>query len=134
MEYTLGQTINVVFVSQGLITGLLNFPDAKLIVDGNLITESITYSEIGNGLYNLSFNSSHSGTYSIFIQGGIQATFSVVLRDKFSFLKNIEDEALGSWTWNKITGEMSIIRQDSTVLGTFTILDTTDSSSRERIG
>jgi hypothetical protein len=134
MEYMLGQPITIVFPSQGLISGLTSFPDLRIFVDGVLTPETVTFRDLSNGLYSMSFNSNASGAYTVYIQGAIQTRFNVVTRDVYSFLRNIEDEAIGSWTWNKVTGVMSIIRQDSSILGTFKIIDTADSSSRERLG
>lgn len=134
MEYMLGQPITIVFPSQGLVSGLTSFPDLRIFVDGVLTPETVTFRDLSNGLYSMSFNSNASGAYTVYIQGAIQTRFNVVTRDVYSFLRNIEDEAIGSWTWNKVTGVMSIIRQDSSILGTFKIIDTADSSSRERLG
>lgn len=134
MEYTINQLINIPFTSTSLVLGLTTFPDLHVVVNGvSTVIAGSAVTEIGSGLYSFNFTPTASGNYVLFVQGSIQARFIVVARDKFSFLRNIEDESIGSWTWNKTTGLLTIIRQDSSTLGTFQVVDTLDSGSRERI-
>jgi hypothetical protein len=134
MEFVIGQPIVVNFTSTGLVTGLTSFPELRIVANGiQVVSPVVTFSEVGGGAYSLTFTPASTGPYAVFIQGSIQARFIVVARDKFSFLQNIEDEAIGSWTWNKGTGVLTVIRQNGSTLGTFTVTDTLDNSSRERV-
>jgi hypothetical protein len=121
----------VPFLSQGLTTGKTTFSMTALR-DGVSTTVTPVYAEIGNGLYTLSFTPTVTGRYTFFIEGSIQISVNAVSRDVWSYLKNIEDEAVGSWTWDKVGGTLTMVRQDGTTLGTFTVSDTVNSASRER--
>lgn len=63
----------------------------------------------------------------------VEEPLSGQVLDLVSSLKNIEEEALGSWKWDKTCGNMEMFRQDGTTLATFKVIDTLDEASRERI-
>jgi hypothetical protein len=102
------------------LNGVLNVPT------------DITYTEISGGLYTLNFTPTTSGSYTLFI-GGLVYPFEVVTRDIMTVLRSIEDEALGSWQWNKITGSLSLLRQDGSALASFLVTDNADAATRERV-
>lgn len=82
--------------------------------------------------WTVSFTPNVTGLYSMFAFG--QSQFRVMCNSGTSFvqrLKNIEDEALGSWSWNKTTGALVLYRQDGTTLAEYTALDELTSASRE---
>lgn len=135
-QYVVNVPIKVPFLSSGLVTGKTVFTPAPIfMLDGVLtVPTGVTYTEIGSGLYTLNFTPATSGQWKIFIEGALQGNFEVVAKTITTFLQNIEDEAIGSWTWNKNTGALTLVRQDGTTQATFAVTDTLDSASRERTG
>ncbi len=125
-----GKTVNLYFTTN---SGVTSFPDLVVFKDGVLVTGiSITVHEIGiTGVYSIVFNPVSSGAFAIYVRGDIRAYVTVVDRDVFSFLKNIEDEAIGSWVWDKVSGSLTMVRQDGTNLANFNVIDTSETSSRE---
>lgn len=83
--------------------------------------------------WSVSFTPNSTGIYTLYAFGAVQ--FRIVSVPKLTYLmvSNIEDEALGSWTWDKTTGTLTILRQNGTVLATHTALDSLTQSSRERV-
>lgn len=134
MECTINQAVKLPFLSTNLTTGLTTFT-YTLLVDGLLPTSAptVTFTEVGGGQYLFNVTPNQTGEWTIFIQGLIQIRFTVVSRSTNAILRNLEDEALGSWTWNKTTGALTLLRQDGSSLGTFTMADTLDTASRERV-
>jgi hypothetical protein len=134
MEYQVSQTLVLPFTSTGLTTGLSSFPDLFILNNGiHVISPSVTYTEIGSGLYTLSYAPYITGEYYVFIQGRLQAEFSVVTKTTKTYLQNLEDEALGSWTWDKTSNLLTLMRQDGTTMATFSMLDTLEAASKERL-
>lgn len=108
--------------------------DLLLLKDGASSVLSVTFSNLtSSGICNFSFTPTESGIYTLCGDAKIIATVEVVSRTPFSYLQNLEDESLGSWTWNKTTGALELLRQNGTSLATFTVVDTLTNSSRERI-
>lgn len=93
----------------------------------------LTATRISTNLVLFSFTPTSTGVYYITAEGVLIARIEVVTKSIKAFLQNIEDEALGSWQWDKTAGSLSLLRQDGTSLGDFTITDTLESSSRERL-
>lgn len=136
-----GQAAGVPFLAT---TGLTTFPSLQLLTDYNTLTANTVKSlgttglttpveiSVGAGVYNTTFTAPTTGNYYIVYGGIIIAHVQVEAYDKFAILKNIEDEALGSWSWNKLTGTLTILRQNATTLATYSVVDTVDASSRER--
>jgi hypothetical protein len=127
------QLVRIPFLSTGLVTGLTTFSFAYLL-NGVSTVVTPTFTEIGGGLYTFNFTPTSTGRGSLFIQGSIQASFDVVNKDILTYLKNLEDESLGSWQWNKTSGVLTLLRQDSSVLATFNVVDTLTEAHRERVG
>lgn len=106
------------------------------VVQNGVITVSVpvTYLDLGiRGLCNYTFTPTTSGTYILYAYGAIQAKIDVVTQSLYNAVKNLQDEALGSWQWNKIAGTLTMLRQDGTNLATYTVIDSLTESSRERI-
>lgn len=79
------------------------------------------------------FTPSSTGRYTVcLVSGEILGVVDVVTRTLQSYARNIEDEALGSWQWNRTSGTLQLLRQDGSVLANFTVTDTLTDSSRER--
>jgi len=134
MEVLVSQPLVVPFSSLNQVLGKLSFPDLKILNSGVVVTSPVvTYAEIGGGLYTLSYTPITTGNYSIFIEGSVQLRFSVVTKTVQSFLRNLEDEALGSWTWNKTSNLLTLLRQDGSAMASFNMIDGLESGSRERL-
>lgn len=125
--------LKIPFTSINLATGLSTFT-YTVLKDGvlNVLSPSPTFTEIGVGLYTFNFTPSATGLFSIFIQSEIAAAISVSTKDISSTLANIEDQALGSWTWDKVAGTLTMLRQNGTTLATFLVDDTLTLASRAR--
>lgn len=107
--------------------------DLALFKDGAVASVVATSSQIGtSNAWAISFTPSSTGLYSVFAFGSIQYRVPCVSKLSYEMLKNIEDEALGSWQWNKTSGVLSVFRQDGTLLATHSVTDTLTAASRER--
>jgi len=125
---------NTPVVITTVITGTTVPGDLLLLLNGSINSTVVTFSNLNSaGLCTFSFTPVSTGVYTLFGQGTIISTTEVVTKAPLTYLKNIEDESLGSWQWDKTTGIMSMIRQDGTPLAQFNILDNLTTSSRERI-
>jgi hypothetical protein len=80
----------------------------------------------------MTFTPTVTGKYFVFIEGSIQGSFDVSNKDVYTYLRNLEDSSLGSWTWDKGTGVLTLVRQDSSTLASFVVTDTLEAASRER--
>lgn len=132
MDIIVNQPVKLPFVSTGLVTGLTTFT-STITNNGNVVVLSPTFTEIGGGLYTATFTPATTGEWLLFIQGQIQARFTVVTKSLYTVIQDLTDEALGSWTWNKTTGLLTLYKSDATTLATYNIVDTLESSSRERL-
>lgn len=81
----------------------------------------------------VTLNPNSTGTYSVYCFNEVKAQVTCVSKSLYSSLANLEDEALGSWSWNKQTGALTILRQNGTVLATHTVTDSLTSATRERV-
>lgn len=134
IQCIINQPIKLPFLSTNLVTGLTSFLGVTVLVNGSvpLVAPTLTYTEVGNGMYTLNVTPGITGNWSILIEKTI-LSFSVVVRDNYTILRNLEDECLGSWTWDKTSGLLTALRQDGTTLATFTVSDTLENASKERI-
>ncbi len=116
-------------------TGLTTFTDFKLVKDDALVSApTYTITEIPTtGIYVFTYTPSSTGKYVVRVAGAIIGYVDVVTKTALTFLKNIEDECLGSWTWNKQAGTLAMLRQDGTELANFTVEETLTAASRERL-
>lgn len=108
---------------------------AQLYVDGVPVTLPVSFASLGStGPSTVKFTPASSGLYTlVLVDGSIVANVDVVTRTLQSYLRNVEDEALGSWVWNRVDGTLQMLRQDGSVLANFAAVDTQTESSRERI-
>jgi hypothetical protein len=134
------QTIEInntaVVTAQGPGTGLSVPPDLVLLFNGSPVnTPTVSFSAAGGGtpLYNFSFTPAATGEYVLYAFGAIQGVVEVVTQSLYSITRNIQDESLGSWQWDKVAGTLIMLRQDGTTLAHFTVIDNLTTSSRERI-
>lgn len=116
-------------------TGLPTPPDMALLLNGiPVVSPVISFSQAGAGpLYNFTFTPTNTGTYVLYAFGDIQGVIEVVTQSLFTITKSIQDEALGSWQWDKTNGTLVLLRQDGTTLAQFNVVDNLTTSSRERI-
>ncbi len=131
MEYLTNTALKIPFV--GSATGLVTFPDLTILKDGVSSAQSTTVTEIGNKLYVLNVTIASTGRYAVFVNGSVQANFDIVSKTSYAYLGDILDESLGSWTWNKTAGTLTLLRQSGTTLATFNIVDNSTTASKERI-
>ncbi len=139
IETVINAPITIPFTSINLVTGMTTFPylvalnNTPLTNLTNPVLPTFTFTELGGGAYLLTFTPVATGNYSIFIQDKIAGMISVVARDKFSYLQNLENEAMGSWVWDKATGSLTMLRQDGSTLATYTVVDNLTTASRARV-
>lgn len=116
-------------------TGLTTFSDFAIVLNGALVVSPVyTLVEIPTtGIYIVTYTPLATGSYIFRASGAIYAAVQVQTRSLVSYLQNIEDEALGSWTWNKQSGTLNLLRQDGTSLANYTVVETLTAASRERI-
>ena len=134
MQCLINQPLSIPFVSYSQVTGLTSF-NMEMLIDGIPagFISNITYTELGGGLYTINFIPVSSGNYYIFIENQLLPEFEVVNRTFAMQLQDIADESLGSWTWDKTTGILTLIRQDGTTMLTYNVVDTVSSASRELV-
>jgi hypothetical protein len=90
-------------------------------------------------IWDITFTFTATGRYFLFVANSAEGMDPSLLcvaevknKTTDEYLQNLEDEALGSWSWNKTTGCLSLTRQDGTSFATFSVVDTLTDSSRER--
>lgn len=127
-------TINTPFTTVIDGIGYTAPSDAALYLDGGV--SSIPFqivNIVGTNMWTVSFTPTSTGIYSFYVFGTIKFRIQCFNKSIFSLLTNIEDEALGSWSWNKTTGDLTVYRQNGSVMAIHKITDSTTESSRERI-
>lgn len=129
-ETVVNQPVTLPFTSVGMTIGIGN-PETIILANGAVTTIVPTFVEIGSGLYTLTFTPTSTGIYTIFVQNQIIA-INVVAKSVYTFLQNIEDEAIGSWQWDKTAGTLSLLRQDGSSFVSFNVVDNMSTASRER--
>lgn len=106
----------------------------QVYVGGTLSNLVVTPSLLSSGnTTSLRFTPVTSGVHTLLVDGGVYAVIDCVGRNLVSYLRNIEDEALGSWVWDKVAGTLQLLRQDGSALANFAVTDTQTNSSRERL-
>lgn len=131
MEYLTNTALKIPFV--GSATGLVTFPDLTILKDGVVSIQSTTVTEVGNKLYVLNVTIASTGAYTVFVNGMIQSSFNIVSKLSYAYLGDILDESLGSWTWDKTLGTLTLLRQTGTTLATFNVVDNSILASKERV-
>lgn len=130
MEAVLNTPVTTVIFNPGASP----LTDAKVYLNGALSAQTVTATIVGTGpAWSVSFTPNSTGIWTLFGFGAAQQRFKVVSKSLYDYLRNIEDESIGSWSWNKETGVLTMLRQDSTTLATFNVADGLELSSRERV-
>lgn len=89
--------------------------------------------QVGSTEYwTVTFTPNATGLYTFYAFGELQFRTDCISKSMFQMIKNVEDECLGSWSWDKTTGVLTMLRQDGSTLATFTATDTLVAASRER--
>lgn len=113
--------------------GVSPLSDAAVYLNGAISAQPVTAAQIGGSpVWSVSFTPNSTGEWSLFAFGTIQFRVKVVAKSIYDFARNIEDESLGSWQWDKESGVLTMLRQDGSALATFEVNDTLETSSRER--
>lgn len=118
-QVELGNTIRATFVSD-----IMANRDVVVVLNGDEALVSSVVTNVVGDVYSVSFTPAETGQFDILVDNVLIASYEVVTRSVFSFLQNLEDQALGSWEWNKSTKEMSLFRLDGTLLASYTADDT----------
>lgn len=114
--------------------GKTSFGDLVVVKDGNPVPNpSVSYTEVSAGFYRLNYTPTSTGIYTFHVASQIPAQVEVVTKTIYSYLRNIEDEAMGSWQWDKTSGVLTMVRQDGSELAKFNIVDNLTTSSRELV-
>lgn len=124
-QQPIGGPIRVVFTSP-----FGNDRITVVIKDGVVTLDSPVVTLLTGDVYKLVFTPSSTGVYDVIVDNVLVATVEVVTRGVFDFLKNIEDVSLGSWSWSKSTGLMTLFRQDGTELSSYVMVDNAESASQ----
>ena len=128
------RAVNTLITIPCKITGIIKPVDTTLIKEGTLDLTTVNFVYMATpGLGVFSFTPITTGTYFLYADGVIQASIDIKSKSTQAYLINIEDEALGSWVWDKTTGALTMVRQDGGNLANFEVVDTLTESSRERI-
>ena len=131
-EHALGQEVSLPVPMSAL--QLPNGSNVKVYQGSTLTSLPVTVQNLAPvGPSLVKFTPTATGRYTVaFVDGTLFGVVDVVTRTVQSYVKNIEDEALGSWQWDRSNGTLQLLRQDGSVLANFTVTDTLTSSSRER--
>jgi len=93
----------------------------------------IDVSTLGNDLYVLEFTPLDSGEFAVVAAGVLVAQLEVSEKTPLQYLRDLEDEAMGSWRWDKDAGTLLLVRQDGTDFASFAVTDSLTEASRERL-
>jgi hypothetical protein len=132
MQWLINTPVTLPFISANLATGLTTF-SSSILINNVVVALSPTFTEIGGGLYTITFTPQTSGVAYVFINGVVLPGVEVVSKTATTILQNLEDEALGSWTWDKALGKLTLLRANGTTLSSFNVVDNLSTASRERI-
>lgn len=110
-------------------------PNSILFNNGAIDTStSVVINPIGQGnIFKVVITPTSTGQFAFYANGEMQASLNVVTKSLYSSIQDLLDESLGSWSWDKTTGDLSMLRQDGSVLAYFKVEDTLSVASRERI-
>jgi hypothetical protein len=125
----LGQPTTLPFTATA---GQSSFPVITLLNGALLSPQPIfTFSEIGQGLYTLTFTPAQTGEYSVYVNTQI-IKVECQQQSLQTSLQTLTDAALGSWSWNKSTGILTLLTSSGTTLATYNVTDSAQTTSRER--
>lgn len=109
-------------------------PSGLLYLNGTAAGITPTFVRQGSTpFWSVTFTPNATGIYSLYAFGIIQFRVVCVSRLTSQMVTDIADEALGSWTWDKVAGTLTVLRQNGSTLATFTALDSLLVASKERV-
>jgi hypothetical protein len=118
-----------------LVTGPISMPltDATVLVgSGDSSMVPTVFQLTPTNVWRVTFTPTTADVYTLYAFEEIQVRLQATTKGLESYLRNLEDEALGSWSWNKTTGLLTMLRQNGSPLATFDVVENTVESSRER--
>lgn len=126
--------INSPFSTVVSSSGATALSDLVLYKDGSTTSVTPTAVRVGTtDTWTVSFTPTETGVFEVHAFGLIQIRVLAVQKLSRQMIANVENEALGSWSWNKQTGVLTLVTQTGDVFATFTVEDTLTNSSRERV-
>lgn len=126
--------INSLFSTVVSAPNATTLTDLVLYKNGAETTITPTAIRVGTtDTWTVSFTPTETGVFEVHAFGLIQVRVLVVQKLSRQMLSNVENEALGSWSWDKQTGVLTLVTQTGDVFATFTMEDTLTNSSRERV-
>lgn len=119
------------------VTGPGSATPTDIAVFANGATLSgVTFARAGSttqNIWKVTFTPVSTGNHAVYAFGSMQYQATCVTKSLYASLANVEDVAVGSWQWNKATGLLTLLRQNGTVLSTYTVLDNSTTASREKL-
>lgn len=132
MEYLVNTAVKLPVTSTGLATGQASLP-VTFLKDGLTVAGvAPTFSELGSGLYTVNFTPASTGKWTVFV-GGKTYDLEVVSKTLQNVLGDVFDQCLGSWSWNKNSGLLTLYRGDGSTMATYNVVDNVETASRERV-
>lgn len=107
--------------------------DAVLYINGSVSAVTFTTTSVGSNNWSVTFTPTVTGVYTFFAFGEVQFRAQCAAKSMYTYLGNLEDEALGSWSWDKATRVLTVHRQNGSVLATHNLIDDLAVASRERV-
>lgn len=114
----------------------INTPPAPVLYLNGVQNSAVpTFVQISTNtnLWAVTFTLPSTGVYTLVAFSIVQFMINGVVKLSTAIIQNLEDEALGSWTWDKVAGLLTLLRQDGTTLATFNALDSLTNASKERL-
>lgn len=103
---------------------------AFVVINGSVVAVTSS-TQVDTTTWLVTFTPTSSGVATVVAFGQVQERVLVVQKLSRTMLANVEDEALGSWQWNKQTGTLTLLRQDGSTLANFVAMDSVAQASRE---
>lgn len=132
-QFLLNHSVNIPIKTSLVSSGVVS--DILFMKDGVSQSISHTTSIINNlqNLYSLIFTPNSAGLWFIIIGGEIVFSFEVVSKLSSDILLDVLDVSIGSWSWDKSLGTLTLHRVDGSTLSEYNIIDTNLISSRELV-
>lgn len=108
--------------------------DVSIYLGGTVAALAVSISKVGGSLTKIQFTPTSSGTYFVTYKGSVVATLEVFPEKLQEYLSALKAEAFGSWTWNKETGDLTLLNESGVTVGMYKVVDTPLLSSREKVG
>lgn len=106
-------------------------PTPYVFANGQITSLPISTTAVAGSVWMVTFTPTTSGVHTVVAFDAVQDRIVSVQRLSYSMLANIEDEALGSWQWDKQTGTLTLLRKDGSSLASYLATDTISLASRE---